>query len=108
MKIQVLDEPLKAAFVMREIQQVLAGTASTENGELSDAAARTVASWWPKSIFTQFGSVLQDFSWGREVDRDELLEDISATARSLMGTREFPNGWPRNLELLSTWVINHD
>ena len=107
MRIQLLvtdrDALLPTSAVRAEMQAIEDGT-QPGNGEFSDTAARTVASWWqsPGTI----GSVLSALASGLPVGRDELLDDISATAREAM-SKTHP-GWPRELEMLSTWVINHD
>jgi len=97
--IQITEPPLSAEEVRAEILTVIDGTATTENGELSDAVARTIAAWWQSS--GTVGSLLASLACGHAVDRDALYEDIAASGRTAMPM------WPRELELMATWALNH-
>ena len=99
----IIDDLLTEEQVKAEMDAIENGT-QPGNGEFSDDAARTVASWWQSS--GTIGSTLASFASGASVERTDLLDDISATARQAMGTTHV--GWPRELEMLSTWVINRD
>jgi len=97
--IQITEPMLSDEQVREEILTVIDGTIATENGELSDAAAKTIAAWWqsPGTI----GSQLAALASGCAVDRDALCEDIAASGRTAMPM------WPRELELMATWAANH-
>lgn len=79
---------------------VINGTIGTANGEYPDDVAVAVAAQWQSP--GPVGHVLAAFASGRPVERVALSADIVATGR---GT--FPM-WPRDLECLATWLINHD
>jgi hypothetical protein len=68
--------------------------------DVAPSVAVAIASWYqsPGAI----GSVLAAFASGTEVNRTELLDDISRTVSS-----DYSGEWPVELELLSTFVINH-
>lgn len=106
--IQTTEPILSTADAMDDMNAVLAGHAS----EVSDATARTIASWWqsPGAV----GCILAALASGRPVERGDLLDDISATARdaklpgwtSTTGTRASQQD-ADSLNLLSTWTLNH-
>lgn len=83
-----------------EISQIERGSINTWNGELSDPAARAIA-----DMYGTDESLLRSLSNGEAVDWSELLEEISEVARSKMSANN--GSWPRSLEMLSTWVMNH-
>lgn len=92
---------LSSEEVEAQLDKAEAGTIETPNGEISDSAARTIAHVWGR-----LGSVMSHLALGIPVVREDLLDDISTTARMAMGRTH--QGWPRELEHLSTWVINHE
>lgn len=98
--IRITDPILTSADVAAELIAVERGMSYTENGEISDMAARTIASWWQSS--GAVGSVLASLASGCAVSRDELIEDIAMTGRTASPM------WPRELEMLATWALNHD
>ena len=69
----------------------------TDNGEISDSMARTIAGWYqsPGSV----GSMLAALASGCRVEFDALYEDIAATGRA--------HNWPVELEYMATWALNH-
>jgi len=97
--IQITEPAASSEQARHEILAVALGTIPTENGELSDAAAKTIASWWQSS--GTVGSALASLASGAAVDRDYLYEDIGATGRTAMPM------WPRELEMMATWCLNH-
>ena len=81
-----------------DIAHVVAGTTLSDCGEISDATARTIASWWqgPGSI----GGDLAALASGATVDRSRLIEDINLTGRTASPM------WPEELECLATWAMS--
>lgn len=81
-----------------DIAHVVAGTTLSDDGEITDATARTIASWWqsPGSI----GGALAALASGATVDRAALLEDINLTGRTASPM------WPEELECLATWAMS--
>ena len=67
----------------------------TPGGEMPDAVARTVASWYA----SPGNKVLTAFAQGQKVNWHELLEAVNLEGRS--------SGWVPELEYLATWVLNH-
>ena len=102
--IEITAPMLSMKETLREVLSVVDGTAKTDNGELSDGAARSIAALYQSS--GSIGSVMASLASGCAVNRDELLADISDTARQAMGTTSL--GWPADLELLSMWVLDHE
>lgn len=101
MQIQINEAEATERELRVDMLNVLEGTTETENGEITDPSARLIARHWARR-----GSALSHLSMGLLVDHTELLDDISVTARQAMGRTTI--GWPRELELLSTWAINHE
>lgn len=97
--IQIPNEMAPEAQVREELERVERGTIDTENGEISDEVAKTIASWWQSS--GTVGSALASLASGAAVDRDYLYEDIAATGRTALPM------WPRELEMMATWALNH-
>ncbi len=75
--------------------------------EISDEVAATIASWWQSPGGT--GEVLAALSTGAQFDVTELLDDIASTRAWVIRHADAqlePN--LRALDLLGTWVINHE
>ena len=101
--IQVKGPLAPSEQVWAEISQTEKGTIHTDNGEISDAVAKTIASWYQSS--GTIGSVLAGLASGAAVDRDALAEDVAATGRQSMHTHG--GHWADELNYLATWVLNH-
>ena len=91
---------LSYADATAEVAAVIAGTIETDNGELSDGAAKAIAAAWqsPGTV----GNVLASLASGHAVNRWALGDDITATGR------QADPMWPTELECLATWAINYD
>ena len=97
--IRVTDPILTSDEAREHVRTMVEGKEfDTENGEMPDAMARTVASQYQTS--GTVGSELAALASGASVGRWKLADDVAATGRA--------HGWPVDLEYLSTWVLNHD
>ena len=65
--------------------------------DVSEAAARTIASWYQSS--GTIGSKLAAFASGAPVSMREVYEDTERTARQL-------SNWTRELQHLATYALN--
>lgn len=63
-------------------------------GEMPDAVARTVASWYA----SPGNKVLTAFAQGQKVNWFELVKAVNIEGRA--------SGWVPELEYLATWVLN--
>ncbi len=105
--IRVGAKHVSAHEAYADVARVIAGevTVASEDREITDAVAVTIAAWWQASA--GIGQVLASFASGCAVSREELLEDIART-RIVEGyhTAEMNLSDRDALDCLSTYIIN--
>ena len=94
--IRITEDRAEWAETQEDMLKVVMGTTNTPNGEIKDSSARAIAT----AYADWQGGTLNALASGKAVQKDALVEAVG-----LAGRREF---WPEPLELLATWVANHD